>query len=877
MPEFLNARSGERARAVSYESGNVARDREQAAKETPEQAAAKRVGLLWHDADSAKQRAAKLSEIVVRKEWRDERSALQKKHEGLAKELTARAADAKVSEHARERYADAAGKVEELGKELAHAKEPRAKPPVRDEIELEPSILSRTMPAEQLLAWVARLSGQERKAVEDRVVSMGSADREDGFAVALNNYFGDAGVRKRWEAWAKAAGVQAGPGQPGLRDRFLAVARDPRHWVTLGPGPGAKAGGRLGGEVLPAAVSSPSSPAAVSSSPAARSSPAVSRSANVAPVQLAPAFGTTKARTGDLAPAIAPPEAGINKPGFIDNSKGAPIYTSPTEVGGVPVRDVPLPPAARVFASGTHPRLKHWWYVTAYLDGTMVRGYVEDFRVNVDLPEPLAELRQLHGGETPEGLAKEKFGGAVRDGHDLRYYENVLLYVNRGRKGIGGSYQDPGPLGGGSNNIKLYKDHRIWLVSPEYAKAVEGVVPSGSLTGGAVAKVKRFAGHLQDILQSVTESRHHFGEVAGEFAQAIRDHLPAIVGITAGFLTLEAGSMFLAGTPTGVGQAAAVVIQLALTSFGAAGMVEGGINALKHGSAWLTIAWTANGKPELIAEASKEFLRMLVAVAIAALSYMGAKANYRNALKIANNVPTGGLPALATAGGRATTGAAGGRATTGAEAMTGVSIGPGGGAAGVVGNAAARLADEGEPGNLFDEYGKEASYKDDPPGTLHEDDARPELNDGYGLKTEEQLARERTDPRRPAWQDSEWKTNEELNWADFRGQRSFGRGKEVRRGTAGSTRPDSYSESLRMSVDVKNYSMTPRGQSSLVKDIVQQLAQRAPHLPKGSRQGLVIDVRGQRVTSAMLTMLRTRIVRAAAGRVIPDDIVFLTE
>jgi hypothetical protein len=36
--------------------------------------------------------------------------------------------------------------------------------------------------------------------------------------------------------------------------------------------------------------------------------------------------------------------------------------------------------------------------------------------VNTDLPEPLAELRQLNGGETAEGLAKEKFYDAVTDG-----------------------------------------------------------------------------------------------------------------------------------------------------------------------------------------------------------------------------------------------------------------------------------------------------------------------------------------------------------------------------------------------------------------------------------------------------------------------------
>ena len=407
-----------------------------------------------------------------------------------------------------------------------------------------------------------------------------------------------------------------------------------------------------------------------------------------APVQLTPAHaagGTTGAQGASHTLQIAPPQPGIDKAGFVDNSKGAPIYNKPAERGGELVRDAPLPPATRVFASGTHSTLKHWWYITAYLDQTMIRGYVEDFRVNTELPEPLAELRQLIGGETPEELAKEKFGGAVRDGHDLRYYENVLLHVNRGRAGISGTYQDPGVLGGGSNNIRLTAGHRIWLVSPEYAKALEGVVPSGSLTGGGVAKVKRFAAHLQDILHSVTGSRHHFDEVAGEFAQAIRDHIEAIIGITAGFLMAEAASMFLAAAPTGVSQAAAAVIQLALAAFGAAGMVEAGIEALKHGSAWLTIAWTANGKPETIGEASKEFLRMLVAIAIAALSYVGARSNYSNALKIANKMPTGGLPELATVGGSA---------RGGAHAVTGVSIGPSTGAFGTAGSATLRLTDD---------------------------------------------------------------------------------------------------------------------------------------------------------------------------------------
>jgi hypothetical protein len=404
------------------------------------------------------------------------------------------------------------------------------------------------------------------------------------------------------------------------------------------------------------------------------------------------------AASGGAGPTVAPPKGGINKAGFIDNSDGANIRTGPAESGGQKVRDQPLPPATRVFVSGTHPDAPQWWYVTAYLDGTMVRGYVQDFRITTELPEPTAKLHQVVSGDTAEQLTAKEYGSSVRDGHDLRYYENVLLYVNQqqGRAGITGSYEDPGILGGGSNNVQLVAGHRIWLVSPAYAKALEAVVPSGSLTGGAVAKVNRFVGHLEDILHSVTRSPDHFGEVAGEYAQAIRDHLPEIVGIVAGFVMAEATSAFLAATPTGVGQIAATVIQLGLSAFGAAGAIQAGAEAIKHASEWLSIAWTAQGKDDRIAAASKEFLKMLVSIAIAALSALGAKANYGNALKIASSMPTGGLPALAVAGG----GQLGGAGTA-----TGVLLGPGTGSLGVAGNAMMQADKEGGSGGALDESG----------------------------------------------------------------------------------------------------------------------------------------------------------------------------
>jgi hypothetical protein len=395
-----------------------------------------------------------------------------------------------------------------------------------------------------------------------------------------------------------------------------------------------------------------------------------------AAVQRSPA--TTGAGGG---PAVTPPAAGIDKTGFIDRKDGANLHTDPIGSADALVRNQPLPPATRVFVSGTHPRGTDWWYVTAFLPDAVVRGYVQGFRVNTRLPEPLAELHLVADGETAEGLAKQKFSGAASDGHDLRYYENVLLHANQDRHppGVRGTYQDPGLLGGGSNNVQLVAGELIWLVSAPYARSLEGLVPSGSLTGGAVAKGKRFVGHIEDILRSVTESRHHFGEVAGEYAQAIRDHLPEIAGIVAAFIMAEATSAFLAATPTGVGQIAAVVIQLALAAFGAAGMVQASIEAVKHASAWLTTAWTANGKDDRIAAASAEFLRMLVSVALAALAYLGVKGNLGNAVKIASSMPMGGLPAFAIAGG--------GQMGSGAGAGTGVLIGPGTGSLGVAGNA----------------------------------------------------------------------------------------------------------------------------------------------------------------------------------------------
>jgi hypothetical protein len=136
-------------------------------------------------------------------------------------------------------------------------------------------------------------------------------------------------------------------------------------------------------------------------------------------------------------------------------------------------------------------------------------------------------------------------------------------------------------------------------------------------------------------------------------------------------------------------------------------MVTAVVEAVKHASQWLTLAWTAKGDEKQIGAASVEFVKMLVSIAIAALSYLGVKGNYGNAVKIASSMPTGALPAFSMVGG----GQVGG-----AGAGTGVMVGPSTGSAGIAGNAMMQ-ADDNSGGGGGDSSGTKSA---DPAKELEE-------------------------------------------------------------------------------------------------------------------------------------------------------------
>ena len=317
--------------------------------------------------------------------------------------------------------------------------------------------------------------------------------------------------------------------------------------------------------------------------------------------------------------------------GFIDTSDGANIRTMPAElVGSKCLTSAPLPPGTRVIVNGPHPQKREWSHVTTFLGDSLLSGYVQNLRINTALPEPAATLYHIKPGDRLEPIAARIYRQGIEPGHDLRFYQNVVLHVNQqaGRVGVQRLNGD----------VRLVEGHRIWLVSVAFAKKLQQVVPSGSITGGMLARARQAGPSLEDIIASVRESPQYFGSVAGEVADAIQQHLPEIIGIVLAFILAEALSAFLAATPTGVGQLAAAVIQLGLAAFGVQGMIEAGAQALKYAKEWLTQAWTARGNAKQIAEASKSFLRMLVSIAMAALAKAGIKSNFGRGLKLAQGV-----------------------------------------------------------------------------------------------------------------------------------------------------------------------------------------------------------------------------------------------
>lgn len=129
--------------------------------------------------------------------------------------------------------------------------------------------------------------------------------------------------------------------------------------------------------------------------------------------------------------------------------------------------------------------------------------------------------------------------------------------------------------------------------------------------------------------------------------------------------------------------------------------------------------------------------------------------------------------------------------------------------------------------------------------------------------------------KRPSWQQSEIDAADKYGSA-YDTQRSFKDQLDATTGTKGSTRPDLYSDVNKHAIEVKNYEVvSPAGQSRLVRVLGDQVEARVRHLPPDTRQSVVVDVRGQDVSTAQLRELSERIIDRTGGVIDKDNIEFL--
>ena len=122
----------------------------------------------------------------------------------------------------------------------------------------------------------------------------------------------------------------------------------------------------------------------------------------------------------------------------------------------------------------------------------------------------------------------------------------------------------------------------------------------------------------------------------------------------------------------------------------------------------------------------------------------------------------------------------------------------------------------------------------------------------YGESSGSSAYQSGTETSRPTWRQSE--LDAAKDFPDYDAQKSFINGKEVPYGTKGSVRPDYYKDGY--SVDIKNYNVeSASGRSNLARNIEKQYYQRIENLPEGTKQSVMIDIRGQNVTDADLSAL----------------------
>lgn len=191
---------------------------------------------------------------------------------------------------------------------------------------------------------------------------------------------------------------------------------------------------------------------------------------------------------------------------------------------------------SKLLAPNTHVQIiKHnpgsRWYFVRSDQGDI--GYVADWLIWRNLPEPDALIHQFQSGETPLGVAmseyKENFN---RWGSDKRYVVNALVYVNSkskhngpGKAGIfkpNGNHDDWAQSGATA-------DTYIWIPSANYLNSIWGTVSKKAGGTGSIS-YDMFAG-IADQLGDWTALPAYVGGLLHGFIASISDAIHGLIDL----------------------------------------------------------------------------------------------------------------------------------------------------------------------------------------------------------------------------------------------------------------------------------------------------------------------------------------------------------
>ena len=122
---------------------------------------------------------------------------------------------------------------------------------------------------------------------------------------------------------------------------------------------------------------------------------------------------------------------------------------------------------------------------------------------------------------------------------------------------------------------------------------------------------------------------------------------------------------------------------------------------------------------------------------------------------------------------------------------------------------------------------------------------------------------------RPTWRQTEQDIGKMLG-KDVRYQVKYNRGVETKVNIADTVIPDIVYKG-KVAIEAKNWNIA-KNSSGMIREIVRQVKERVIHLPKGMKQEVYIDIRGQKVTEATFNKMRQKIVERCNGALNKNDI-----